>query len=196
MTRHPYRASVLLLALALIVLSAVDAGAAGRKIFITKTDENFDGQAGVTFELYQDTNGNGQLDAGEPKVDTQVTDAAGKATFANDGGWATSFGRLSDGRCPVVVEFDGSEGREPSVPVTRTSPVEGRLRASRNPSALGTRHASHARALGLIAEPVVLVPLASISVHAQVQTGRVPGLPSLTERRCFLEGKWLASGVR
>jgi Prealbumin-like fold domain len=84
MTRHPsYRAVVLLLALAMIVLSAVDAGAAGRKIFITKTDENFNGQPNVTFELYQDTNGNGVLDAGEPKVDTQVTDAAGKATFAN-----------------------------------------------------------------------------------------------------------------
>jgi hypothetical protein len=67
----------------LILLSAIPAAAAGKKIFITKTDENFNGQPNVTFELYQDTNGNGKLDAGEPKVDTQVTDAAGKATFAN-----------------------------------------------------------------------------------------------------------------
>ncbi|HEY7661012.1 MAG TPA: SpaA isopeptide-forming pilin-related protein [Actinomycetota bacterium] len=67
----------------LLVLLSIPALAAGKKIFITKTDENFNGQAGVTFELYMDNNGDGKLDAGDTKIDTQVTDSAGKATFAN-----------------------------------------------------------------------------------------------------------------
>jgi prealbumin domain-containing protein len=67
----------------LLILSSLPAGAAGKKIFITKTDENFNGHAGVTFELYQDTDGDGVLDPGEPKLDSQVTDNAGKATFQN-----------------------------------------------------------------------------------------------------------------
>lgn len=36
------------------------------------------------------------------------------------GAWATSFARPSGGTCRIVVEFGGSEGREPSVPVTKT----------------------------------------------------------------------------
>src|SRR5262245_11175201 len=68
---------------ALLIVSSLPAGAAGKKIFVTKTDENFNGHAGVTFELYQDTDGDGVIDPGEPKLDTQVTDNAGKATFQN-----------------------------------------------------------------------------------------------------------------
>jgi len=76
-------ALILVLALVGIVLTSVEASAAGKKIFITKTDENFNGQAGVSFELYQDTDKDGVLDPGEPKLDTKVTDATGKATFEN-----------------------------------------------------------------------------------------------------------------
>lgn len=68
----------------LLAVASLPASAAGkRKIFVTKTDENFNGHAGVTFELYQDLNGDGILQFNEPKIDTQVTDSAGKATFAN-----------------------------------------------------------------------------------------------------------------
>ena len=35
----------------------------------------------MTFELYEDTNGDGDRDAGEPLLQTKVTDGAGKATF-------------------------------------------------------------------------------------------------------------------
>lgn len=73
------------LVVALIVLLAVlslPAFAAGpKRIFITKSDEKFNGQAGVTFELYEDTDGDGVRDDGEPLLQTKVTDAAGKATF-------------------------------------------------------------------------------------------------------------------
>ena len=37
---------------------------------------------GVTLDLYQDTNGNGQIDPGEPKIGSTVTDAAGNYLFA------------------------------------------------------------------------------------------------------------------
>ena len=36
---------------------------------------------GVTLDLYQDTNGNGQIDPGEPKIGSTVTDAAGHYLF-------------------------------------------------------------------------------------------------------------------
>lgn len=66
----------------LVVALSLPAAAAGpKRIFITKYDENFVGQAGVTFELYQDTDGDGVRDAGEPLLQTKVTDAAGRATF-------------------------------------------------------------------------------------------------------------------
>ena len=59
-----------LVALVLVVLAlAIPAEAAGpKRIFVTKSDEKFKGQPGVDFELYQDTNGNGKIDAGEPKL--------------------------------------------------------------------------------------------------------------------------------
>lgn len=84
MTRHPFRASALLLALALVLLAAVDASAAGRKIFITKYDENFTGMANVTFELYVDNPPVGGTRGAEDTLSqTVVTDAAGAATFTN-----------------------------------------------------------------------------------------------------------------
>lgn len=83
-TRHPYRASALVLALALVFLAAVDASAAGRKLFITKYDENFTGMANVTFELYVDNPPVGGSRGAEDTVSqTVVTDSAGAATFTN-----------------------------------------------------------------------------------------------------------------
>lgn len=64
--------------------------------------------ARVTVTLFQDDGGGfDQIARKRPRT-------------GNGGGWQTSFGRPSDGRCRVVVEFGGSEGREPSVPVTKT----------------------------------------------------------------------------
>ena len=64
--------------------------------------------ARVTVTLFQDDGG------GFDQI------ARKRARTGNGGGWQTSFGRPLDGRCRVVVEFGGSEGREPSVPVTKT----------------------------------------------------------------------------
>lgn len=69
-------------ALGLVATGGLPASAAGpKRIFITKYDENFMGHAGVTFELYQDTDGDGVRDPGEPLLQTKVTDSAGNATF-------------------------------------------------------------------------------------------------------------------
>jgi hypothetical protein len=76
-------------ALALVVLASLlalslPAAAAGRKIFITKYDENFQGQAGVTFELYKDNPPVGGARGPEDTlVQSAVTDSAGAATFTD-----------------------------------------------------------------------------------------------------------------
>lgn len=68
----------------LVVALSLPAFAAGKRIFITKTDENFNGMNGVTFELYTDNPPVGGARGNEDtKVDTQTTDATGKATFEN-----------------------------------------------------------------------------------------------------------------
>jgi len=67
-----------------LVALALPATAAGRKISITKYDENFKGHAGVTFELYQDNPPIGGARGPEDTlVQTVVTDAAGAAQFTD-----------------------------------------------------------------------------------------------------------------
>ena len=125
MTRHRFRFAALLLALAMVLLSAVDATAAGpKRIFITKTDENFMGQAGVTFELYEDTDGDGVRDDGEPKLQTKVTDAAGSATFdpVNPGKYivheVTPAGYVDNP--DQAVEIPDAKGRGPTIVFSNT----------------------------------------------------------------------------
>ena len=74
--------AIVVMIVVILLMPSPPASAAGpKRIFITKSDENFMGQAGVTFELYQDTDGDGVRDPGEPLLQTKVTDATGKATF-------------------------------------------------------------------------------------------------------------------
>ena len=47
------------------------------------TDDDEPGIAGVTIDLYLDSNGNGQVDPGEPLVGSTVTDANGNYLFDN-----------------------------------------------------------------------------------------------------------------
>jgi len=39
--------------------------------------------SGVTVDLYRDLNGNGKIDAGEPKMGTATTDGSGNYSFLN-----------------------------------------------------------------------------------------------------------------
>ena len=133
MTRHLFRSGALLLALAMVLLSAVDATAAGpKRIFITKYNENFQGQAGVTFELYEDTDGDGVRDDGEPKLQTKVTDAAGSATFdpVNPGKYivheVTPAGYVDNP--DQAVEIPNAKGKGPTIVFSNTpKPVNHRV---------------------------------------------------------------------
>ncbi len=58
------------------------------------TDDDEPGIEGVTIDLYEDTNGNGVVDAGEPLVASTVTDANGNYLFPNlptDNGAGVSY---------------------------------------------------------------------------------------------------------
>ncbi len=61
---------------------------------IPGTDDDEPGIAGVTVDLYEDTNGNGVVDPGEPLVASTVTDANGNYLFPNlptDNGAGVSY---------------------------------------------------------------------------------------------------------
>jgi hypothetical protein len=122
-------AAVAAAALALLLALSLPASAAGpKRIFITKYDENFMGQAGVTFELYQDTDGDGVLDPGEPKLQSKVTDAAGNATFdpVNPGKYivheVTPAGYVDNP--DKAVEIPNARGKGPTIVFSNTPQPE------------------------------------------------------------------------
>jgi hypothetical protein len=64
--------------------------------------------ARVTVTLFQDDGGGFErVGIGRPRTD-------------KSGEWSTTFDRPAGGTCRIVVEFGGSEGRQPSVPLTKT----------------------------------------------------------------------------
>ncbi len=71
---------------------------------LPNTDDDEPGIAGVTLELYRDTNGNGEIDPGEPRVGTTATDSNGNYAFNN---LVTDDG---DGNAAYVVKVTDLKG--------------------------------------------------------------------------------------
>lgn len=172
--RRLARGSAVAVAAALLLgILMLPASAAGpKRIFITKTDENFNGMAGVTFELYEDTDGDGVRDPGEPLLQTKVTDAAGSATFdpVNPGKYVvhevTPAGYADNPDQPV--EIPNAKGKGPTIVFSNT----------RKPSNIGVNDPTGDTAIHDGTHVFDFGPgIAVACVEQQQQGARLPGDP-------------------